>query len=286
MEIERGRGRLFLVVFCVVVIAGCAAAGGTAPDKLAAAPELRAGYLAGYLYPGKTVPDSLLLLPPPPAPGTAGSAFDEEVAKRGLALQGTPRFALAASDYDLSFPYAAGTFSCALNAPVTELDTPRLYVLLRRVQTDAVVSTYAAKEFYKRKRPFQINNEPICVPSAVGHLMKSPSYPSGHTAIGWAWALVLTGISPEHTDAILYRARVYAESRIVCNHHWNSDVTWGYFMGASTVGRLQADPVFRADAEAAKKELAAARAKGLKPIRDCKAEAAAMAIRLQPAPVK
>lgn len=57
-------------------------------------------------------------------------------------------------------------------------------------------------------------------------------------------------------------------------------------MGASTVGRLHADPVFRADVEAAKRELAAARAKGLKPTRDCKAEAAAMAIQLMPAPVK
>ena len=48
-------------------------------------------------------------------------------------------------------------------------------------------------------------------------------------------------------------------------------------MGASTVARLHADPTFRADLEAAKTELAAVRAKGLKPQRDCAAEAAAMA---------
>jgi len=268
--------RVLAIVFCIIVSSSCAAV----KDQAAAVPEMHAGYIAGYLYPGKTLPDSLALVPPPPAPGSAAFALDEDLAKKSFALRGTPRFALAGSDYDLTFPHAAGTFSCALNAPVTEKDTPRLYVLLRRVQTDAVITTFAAKDHYKRRRPFQLNKEPVCVPQSVGHLLKSPSYPSGHTTIGWAWALVLTEISPDQTDAILYRARIYGESRIVCNHHWNSDVMWGYFLGAATVARLHADPVFRADMEAAKAELAAARANGLKPTRDCKAEAAAIAIKL------
>ncbi len=41
--------------------------------------------------------------------------------------------------------------------------------------------------------------------------------------------------------------------------------------------KLQSDPDFRADVEAAKAEVAAARAKGLKPDRDCAAEAAQLA---------
>jgi acid phosphatase (class A) len=48
-------------------------------------------------------------------------------------------------------------------------------------------------------------------------------------------------------------------------------------MGAAIVARLHADPTFRTDLEPAKAELAAVRAKGLKPQRDCTAEAAAMA---------
>lgn len=63
---------------------------------------------------------------------------------------------------------------------------------------------------------------------------------------------------------------------MVCNVHWQSDVTEGVFMGAGTVARLHADAAFRADLEAAKAELATVRAKGLKPQRDCAAEAAAM----------
>ena len=55
-------------------------------------------------------------------------------------------------------------------------------------------------------------------------------------------------------------------------------------MGAATVAVLHADSVFRADLEYAKGELATARSKGLKPTRDCKAEAAALAEQTLPAP--
>jgi acid phosphatase (class A) len=48
-------------------------------------------------------------------------------------------------------------------------------------------------------------------------------------------------------------------------------------MGACTVARLHAGATFRADLESAKAELAAVRVKGLKPLCDCTAEAAAMA---------
>ena len=49
-------------------------------------------------------------------------------------------------------------------------------------------------------------------------------------------------------------------------------------MGASTVARLHADVGFLGDLDAAKTEYAVAVAKGLKPSRDCAAEAAALAI--------
>jgi acid phosphatase (class A) len=49
-------------------------------------------------------------------------------------------------------------------------------------------------------------------------------------------------------------------------------------MGASTVARLEANRDFRADVEAAKAEVVVARAKGLKPQRDYKVEAEAMAL--------
>ena len=52
-------------------------------------------------------------------------------------------------------------------------------------------------------------------------------------------------------------------------------------MGDATVARLHADPTFRADLEAARAEVAAVRTKGFPPTRDCKAEAAALALGTQ-----
>jgi len=152
---------------------------------------------------------------------------------------------------------------------------------LRRTLADGGLSTYTAKNKYQRKRPFMKNHEPTCTPDEEAHLMKDGSYPSGHTAIGWAWALILTEIAPERANAILARGRAFGESRNICNVHWHSDVVEGRFMGAAAVARLHADPSFRAEIEAAKAELAAVRAKVLKPTRDCQAEAKALSVHLQ-----
>lgn len=270
-----GRCRLLLVLMCAVIIAGCASYAEQV--KPTAVPEIRPGRLVGYLSP-QTLPNSLALLPPPPAAGSVAFALDQEYSRRSFALRGTPAWELATSDADLMFPQAAGTFSCALNAPITEKDTPHLYMLLRRTLTDAGFSTNAAKDHYKRTRPFVVNKEPMCTPEEKAALEKNGSYPSGHNAVGMAWALILTEISPEQTDAILARGRAFGLNRIVCNVHWYSDTIQGRYMGADTVARLHADPKFRADLEAAKAELEVVRAKELKPTRDCSGEGAAGAL--------
>jgi acid phosphatase (class A) len=264
---------LVAVLACVSLTISCASSAKL--SQPAAVPE-KEGFLAGYL-PREALPNSLALLPPPPAAGSAAQAYDEEVSRKALALRGTPRWALANEDANIMFPHAARTFSCALKAPITEQDTPHLYVLLRRTLSDAALSTYPAKNHYQRTRPFMVNKEPICPTDEGKPYIKNDSYPSGHAAIGWAWALILSEIFPEQADAILARGRTFGESRMICNVHWQSDVIEGRFMGAAIVARLHADPTFRTDLEPAKAELAAVRAKGLKPQRDCTAEAAAMA---------
>jgi acid phosphatase (class A) len=263
---------LLAVLTYAALATGCASS--CRLNRPAAVPEIRQGILVGYLPP-TALPNSFALISPPPAAGSVALANDEEAGRKALALRGTPRWTLAIEDADLR--QAAGTFSCAVDAPVTEQETPRLHMLMRRASIDAGRSTSAAKDYYSRPRPFMVNNEPICTPGEEESLRKNGSYPSGHAAIGWALALILTEIVPERTDAILARGRALGESRVICNVHWQSDVVEGRFMGAGAVARLHADAMFRADLEAAKAELAAVRAKGLKPQRDCAAEAATLA---------
>ncbi len=235
------------------------------------------GRVSGYLR-ADAVPSSLAQVPPPPAAGSAAMALDEEIAQRSFSLRGTPRWALAIEDADLSFPKAAGTFTCALGVGITEQDTPHVWKLLQRSARDLGATTRSAKEHYRRPRPFMANGQPNCTPAYTKQLEQDGSYPSGHTTTGWGWALILAELAPERTDTLMVRGRAVGESRNVCNVHWHSDVMQGRLIAAGTVARLHAEPEFRADMEAARSELAAARAKGLAPGRDCAAEAAALAV--------
>jgi acid phosphatase (class A) len=259
-----------LVLVCLAFIAGCASL--EKQSKPAPVQEISPGFLQGYL-PVEMLPNSLALIPPPPVEESTSFALDKDVNMQSLALHGTARWDMAAKDANLIFPQAADIFSCALNAPITEQETPHLYRLLRRTLADAVLSTVTAKNHYKRTRPFVVNKEPTCTPLEEEHLMKSGSYPSGHTAIGWAWALILVEISPEQTDAILARGWAFGQSRVICNVHWQSDVMMGRIMGAAAVARLHSDPTFLSAIEAAKEELKAVHTQGLQPADDCKAEA-------------
>lgn len=231
----------------------------------------------GYLR-GDALPDSLALSPPPPAAGTAWAALDDAVAAQALTLRDSPRFRQAHVDADLGFPDGAQQFSCALGIPVDERHTPVLMRLLQRSLIDASAATRAAKTHYQRPRPFMVNGQPTCTPEQEDHLRGSGSYPSGHTAIGWTWALILSEIAPERATALLQRGRNYGHSRLVCNVHWYSDVQQGQAMAAATVARLHDDLQFGADLLLAQREVEATRKLGLPLPRDCATEAEALKI--------
>ncbi|QJD30277.1 acid phosphatase [Methylococcus geothermalis] len=271
----RGQHGFWAALIYASLSAGCAQDPAVRqPDAVA---ELRSASVVGYL-PFQTLPDSRALVPPPPADGSEAFALDMDYSRRSVVLCDSPAWRLAVSDAYLMFPHAAGTFSCALNAPITEADTPHLYLLLRKTLIDAGLSTYAAKNYYRRGRPFASNKEPICTPAEQGRLEENGSYPSAHGAIGMTWALILAELSPGQTEEILARGRAFGLSRIVCNVHWYSDAIQGRNMASATVAKLHANPAFLADFKAAKAELDAVHRRGLKPQRACKSEAAAVAL--------
>jgi acid phosphatase (class A) len=216
--------------------------------------EVRPGILEGYLA-FEEMPNSLLLVPPPPEEGSAAWELDMDIAAKYVAMEDETRKALATSDAELHFPEAAEAFNVVLDLKITEESTPMVYMILRRTLADAGLSTYAAKDHYKRERPFMVNGGPICTPEEEANLREDGSYPSGHTAIGWAWALILTELFPEQADVILERGKEFGISRNICNVHWHSDVLAGRMMGAAAVSRLHANADFQIDMEAAKTEI-------------------------------
>ena len=210
-------------VLAAALLASACTTAPKPPTTMAEVGELRAGsgYVNGYLT-RADMADSLALVPPPPAEKSARLADDVEAYRALTALRNGPRGAQAAKDAVLKFPAAADHFACALGVQISEQNTPHLNMLLRRTLADAGGATYKAKDKYQRARPFMVFNEPTCTPGEEAHLRKDGSYPSGHSALGWAWALVLTQVAPERTDALAQRGRAYAQSRGVCGVHWKS----------------------------------------------------------------
>lgn len=264
--------RFISLVICFLFLA----ANGRAQDMTTGAspargPDRPAGYLAR-----EDIPDSTILLPPPPAPDSAAMAHDEDLNRRLLDLRDTARWKLAARD---AIPNPGQVFSCALGLPVSKQDTPELFTLLMRIGVDVGMAVNPTKKLYQRKRPFLINKQPTCMPGSEDKTARDGSYPSGHTATGWVWALILTELMPERTDAILTRGWEYGQSRAVCNVHWQSDITQGRVVGATLVARLHANETFRADLDKARREIAATRAEKLLPGQDCEAETRALALR-------
>lgn len=208
----------------------------------------------GYLQP-EELPNSLVLLGPPPAEKSVDLARDEGAREATISLRGKARWDFARKDADLEFPQPAKNYSCAMGVDISEEKTPHLYRLMQRVLTDAGLSTYGIKNKYHRTRPFVVHNEGTCQPEEEEVLRQDGSYPSGHTAAGWAWALTLAEVNPERANQLLERGMSFGQSRVICNAHWQSDVDAGRIMGAATVAKLHANADFQADLLAAKAEL-------------------------------
>jgi len=243
---------------------------------MAAPADARSRIGSGGYLPAGTAPDSNLLIPPPPVPGSAAMARDEEAMRAAVALRGTPRWDQATTDALLFTPTAIGVFSCAAGFSIGADTTPKLNALLRKAGPDLAMAVYPSKRKYMRARPFMSNGQPSCTPNDEAVLRRDGSYPSGHSAIGYGWGLILAELVPDRAAQLVARGRAFGDSRRVCNVHWLSDVEEGRVVATAVYARLHAEPQFRADIEDARKEVEVQRLKKIAPP-DCTAENAALA---------
>jgi acid phosphatase (class A) len=109
---------------------------------------------------------------------------------------------------------------------------------------DEPLVTNSAKRHYARTRPFVYFHTHTCAPKWEHYLIHNGSYPSGHTTVGWATALVLAEINPARETQILKRGFEYGQSRVICGAHWQSDVDEGRVTGSILCASLHATPRF------------------------------------------
>lgn len=243
--------KFWLVAAAALALTSCATAAYVVPEPA----KSERGFAVGYLA---LAPQGSVFLAPPPADGTAVQAAELDLVRRLRNPRDEVRWAQAVADDKID---ALAAFAAPFGRQLRPDEAVSTLRILARVTTDIANSYDKAKEDFGRNRPFVTDPSiAICVTNEAGRarLAASKAYPSGHSAFGWAWALLFAEALPERADAIFARGRSYGESRIVCGVHYPSDVEAGRLMGAAVVARLRADPAFARDFEVMRRELRAA----------------------------
>jgi acid phosphatase (class A) len=238
-----------------------------------AAPSAASKPAAGSSYIPGNAADLFHVLPPAPRDGDARDTADRRIFRETRALEGSPRWRMAAADVDLSSAAMLRHFACSLDIQLDPQQAPRLVALLQKATREAAASMARAKDFYQRRRPFMVDAGATCVPpSTVGN---SFDYPSGHTTAGWAWALVLAQVEPGRAMPLLARGRAIGDSRVVCGMHNASAVEGARMLTGAAIATAAGSPQFQLDLAAARSELAGLRAKphGRPEPANCAAEA-------------
>jgi len=230
--------------------------------------------VSGYLK-SEQRPDHNVFLPPPPASESLLGVADLALYRATRALEGTPRWQLAARDADIAQRDLFADFKCSLGVDLNAVQAPATTRLLTRASADLFPLVGASKERYKRPRPYLVENLHLCiVPSE--ELTRGGSYPSGHSAAGWLYGLLLAETAPDSASAIVARGRAFGESRVVCGVHYLSDIEGGRMLASALVATLNGNAEFAADLAAARGEIAALRASGAKADAACANEASAL----------
>jgi undecaprenyl-diphosphatase len=103
-------------------------------------------------------------------------------------------------------------------------------VVLLAVLTAAIVADLTAlglRRAIGRPRPWRRYAEP----PVLGHVPKDPSFPSGHTAIAFACATVLSYYRPRWAPAFFLLAVAIGFSRVYVGVHYPLDVLGGAILG-------------------------------------------------------
>jgi acid phosphatase (class A) len=242
----------------VPATSGPAAPAGGTPSPASADVSQRPS-VGGYL--GAHLPDYTLFLPPPPVAGSPLAAADAAIFRETRKLVNGPRWQLAANDDKIGHKALLGDFGCATGLDLAAVDAPALSRVLTRSRADIFALVRVAKDAYKRPRPYVELEGPLCV-VPTDALTASGSYPSGHAATAWVYALLLAEIDSEHADAILLRGRAFGESRVVCGVHYASDIEAGRLTATALVAELHGAPQFETDIASARAELFSLRGRG------------------------
>ncbi|GAA0335205.1 phosphatase PAP2 family protein [Sphingomonas oligophenolica] len=196
--------------------------------------------------------DPALVLPAPPAPGSAQARAELAELHAAEAARSAADEADARRDGDTK---NATIFAEVLGSRFDLSKLPATRALLAEVRESEKAAADRGKDAFRRLRPYAV--DPTLRSCKRNEDLLS-SYPSGHTSMAFSMGETLARLVPEKAAPILARAARYGQSRIVCGQHFRSDVSAGQMLGVLIAERLMAKPEFQAAFAAARAELVGA----------------------------
>lgn len=232
------------VLAACLSLAACASTGAPLP---AITPE-------GYLPAGEvaSVADRIASL------GVPVEAADSPVEP------GTDRWWLAIAHAELRPPEAAQHFDCALGTRLAARPRPALTRLMARLLADASALTReAARKHGPSARPIarELRLEPC--QRVTPAMRNSPSYPAAGAVAGTLYGEAFAALAPDRAEQARRIGHQIGVSRMVCRMNSEREVDGGERGAHELYPLISASPEFKADLEAARAEVAAARAERL-----------------------
>ena len=145
-------------------------------------------------------------------------------------------------------------FGEVLRIEASEETTPEIYKLIESVRPRSVHLIGDVKRAYFRYRPFVELGEPTSVPEEEDNYRYESSFPSGHSSLAWADALVLAEAIPERARNLLHRAYEFGYNRQITGYHWATDIEAARLLACGLVARLHAEEDFRKQIQLARED--------------------------------
>lgn len=203
-------------------------------------------------------PNHIRFLPDPPATDSKAFQNDLYYHEWGKTQRETPRGQQAALD---EVQWLSKAFSESVGFVIGPKECPEIFLLVEGARKDAGAANKQAKNYFRRTRPYVMLNERSLVSEQDSAIASSYSYPSGHSARGWVYALTLALVVPDSTEALIRRAQEFALNRVICGRHWKSDTDASLIMATAVMSRLLSNEDFLEQLKKAREEYALMRKK-------------------------
>ena len=239
------------VLAACLLVCGCAAAGR--PSALISPPS---GYLAAQQIGGMAVRS----IPAMSTPSANDLALVHAVSP------GTDRWWLATAHAELRPPEAAQHFDCVLDTQLTRHPRPALARVMNRLLADAEALVQAMAPLTPDpapKRPVALIEGLEPCQRLTPESRAASAWPAGGAVVAAAFGELFAELAPDRAVGSRRMGREIAFSRAVCRVNWASDVEAAISQGVALFTDASAQPAFQAEVQAARMEVAAARAEGL-----------------------